>query len=56
MDASLARRFEVISRPFRDFVGVNAITGLLPEIGSEQGHAHVEALMQACLVAAKAPG
>ncbi len=42
-----ARRFEVISLPFQDFVGFNASVGLLLEAGIANVHAHVEALLDA---------
>ncbi len=42
-----ARRFEVISLPFQDFVGFNASVGLLLDVGIDRVHAHVEGLLDA---------
>ncbi|MBI3790783.1 MAG: aminotransferase class V-fold PLP-dependent enzyme [Gemmatimonadetes bacterium] len=51
-----ARRFEVISLPFQDFVGFNASVGLLLEVGIERVHAHVEAVVSAGIAAARERG
>ena len=39
-----ARRFEVVTLPFQDFVGMNASVGLLHELGPAAVSAHVESL------------
>ncbi len=51
-----ARRFEVISLPFQDFVGFNASVGLLLDTGIERVHAHLERLVSAGIEEARAHG
>ena len=51
-----ARRFEVISLPFQDFVGFNESVGLLLDTGIAAVHAHVEQVVSAAMAAARARG
>ena len=51
-----ARRFEVISLPFQDFVGFNESVGLLLQLGIANVHAHVDGLLDAGIAAAERLG
>lgn len=51
-----ARRFEVITVPFQDFVGFNASVGLLLDVGVDAVHAHLARVLDAGIAAADAHG
>ena len=51
-----ARRFEVISLPFQDFVGFAAGVGMLLDVGIPRVHAHVEGVVSAGIAAAREHG